>query len=271
MKKLEAIVAGAENFHDMSAFDWELLVCDAEGKVLCYYPAKTFQTKIKVGDYPSGGAIKECLATQKGVNKIIPAQAYGFKLRSVVRPIFEDDGVFSGLIATGTSLKMQDELSAAAKSIAATSQQMTATTEELAASATRLADNLTTVRTGGEHVLEEIKKTDDILRFVSEVADNSNLLGLNAAIEAARAGEQGRGFAVVAEEIRKMAVNSSQSVNDIKTILQKIQGETRTVVETITATAELGERQAAATEEISATMQQLTSTAMSVEKIAEIA
>lgn len=270
MKKLDALVAGAGNFHEMSAFDWELLVCDAEGKVLCYYPAKTFHTKITVGDYPSGGAIKQCLATQKGVDKIIPEQAYGFKLRSVVRPIFEDDGVFSGLIATGTSLQLQDELSAAAQSIATTSQQMSATAEELAASASRLADNLATVTTGGEHVLAEIKKTDDILKFVSEVADNSNLLGLNAAIEAARAGELGRGFAVVADEIRKMAVNSSQSVKDIKTILQAIQAQTQSVVETIAATAELGERQAAATEEISASMQQLTSTAINLEKIAEI-
>lgn len=116
----------------------------------------------------------------------------------------------------------------------------------------------------------EIRKTDDILRFVSEVAANSNLLGLNAAIEAARAGEHGRGFAVVAEEIRKMADNSAKAVQDIKAILNSINSDTKIIVEQIISTAQLGERQAAATEEISASMQQLASSASDVEKIAEI-
>lgn len=57
------------------------------------------------------------------------------------------------------------------------------------------------------------------MSFINEVAQNSNLLGLNAAIEAARAGEYGRSFAVVAGEIRKMSANSARSVKEIKEIL----------------------------------------------------
>lgn len=269
MTKLEAIVASSSSYHQMSAFDWEIVVCDAEGKVLAFHQAETFKTNIKVGDNLSSGAIKKCLATHEGVIRIVPAEVYGFKLRAVVRPIFEANGEFAGVIVSGTTLKLQDDLGNAAQSIAAISQEMSATTEELAAAASNLADKLATIKEGSEHVLTEIKKTDDILKFVSEVADNSNLLGLNAAIEAARAGEMGRGFAVVAEEIRKMAVNSAHSVKDIKTILQAITADTQNVVKTIAASAELGERQAAATEEMSSTMQQLTATALNVEKIAE--
>ncbi len=93
---------------------------------------------------------------------------------------------------------------------------MDAAAGELAASASRLAAELITVKSSSESVLSELRMTDDILMFVNSVAENSNLLGLNAAIEAARAGEQGRGFAVVADEIRKMAANSAQSVKEIK-------------------------------------------------------
>ncbi|KUJ90972.1 MAG: methyl-accepting chemotaxis sensory transducer [Thermoanaerobacter thermocopriae] len=73
----------------------------------------------------------------------------------------------------------------------------------------------------------------DILYSISDIAEQTNLLALNAAIEAARAGENGRGFAVVAEEIRKLAAQSTESVERIGEIIESLTQFTRNTVDNV--------------------------------------
>lgn len=83
-----------------------------------------------------------------------------------------------------------------------------------------------------EKLAQKSTSINNIINVINDIANQTNLLSLNASIEAARAGEHGRGFAVVADEIRTLAEKSKLSVGDIKKIITSIQDDTKSVVNT---------------------------------------
>ncbi|MBP2642969.1 MAG: yfmS 10 [Firmicutes bacterium] len=271
MEMIDAVIKAAKCYHSANAYDCEIAICNTERKVLFYQAAESFKTGITIGEILPGKDLERCLANQERREMVVPESFYGVRFKAVCTPVIDENGRLVGALCIGTSLQLQNTLYDIAQTIAAMSEQASAASQEMVSAASCLSIDLTKVKGDVEDILKEINNTDTILKFVNEVAANSNLLGLNAAIEAARAGGHGRGFAVVADEIRKMAINSTDAVKKINYILQTIRNDIRSVVQVINATAELGERQASATEEIAASMEQLAVTSTQLQKTAQTA
>ncbi|TWX70797.1 methyl-accepting chemotaxis protein [Colwellia demingiae] len=124
-----------------------------------------------------------------------------------------------------------------------------------------IAELVTDVENSVESVSEMSSKTDginSILSVIGGIADQTNLLALNAAIEAARAGEQGRGFAVVADEVRNLASRTKSSTDEIENALSSLLKGNQTVVDSMSVTKERCQKAATGAGEVSISLDEMT-------------
>ncbi|MBI5007134.1 MAG: CZB domain-containing protein [Nitrosomonadales bacterium] len=123
---------------------------------------------------------------------------------------------------------MKHENETVSQTTGALSTNLTAV-ERISSNLQKMSEKTVETAASVDHLNERTNEIGGIVKLIKEIADQTNLLALNAAIEAARAGEQGRGFAVVADEVRKLAERTSTATSEIGQLVSAIQKETSAV------------------------------------------
>ncbi|WP_436669376.1 PAS domain-containing protein [Paenibacillus kandeliae] len=112
-------------------------------------------------------------------------------------------------------------------------------------------------------------ETKNISVFIREIANQTNMLGLNASIEAARAGELGRGFSVVADEVRKLAIHSADATENIEKSLTEMKDQIEEILQQISNMTALTQSQAALTQQLNASMDEINHMSQSLTEFAK--
>ena len=236
-------------FHSMLP-DLAIGLTDTE-EWIAYFPGR----KIDIGARPGTKInpqepLADCIKNNKLIQDEVPPEFFGLPFTGIAAPIL-DNGQVIGALAIQLQKQNEKQLRAISDEIVQSLEKANNRVVSITDSSEGLSKISDKLLEQSTHAMEEVKNTDEVLNFIKRVADQTNLLGLNAAIEAARAGDKGLGFTVVANEIRKLSFETVSSTEKIRQTLTNIQNSVNEITASIQEVVVVGREQASSTDEIS--------------------
>lgn len=236
---------------------------------LVYSSPDSIKSTHKQGDRISEGtAAYACMKENRVVQKLVAKEVFGVPVKAMAIPLRDENGEVVGSIGIAKSLEKQTAISDLSQNLSESLTQISSALGQISIGIQNAGKSSEDILKNIKNTNDKTKDTDSVLEFIRNVANKTNLLGLNAAIESSRAGDAGKGFSVVAKEIRKLSSSSSESIKKIEGVIKEIQESVSTITGNVDEVNEVFQDQAAALEEIMASIQELNETATVLQQMA---
>lgn len=212
-----------------------------------------------------GSTADEAIKNKKQVVQEIDQAVYGFPVLAASSPLIDEEtNECVGSFGLAVPRKLAQDLKQIVNSLEQGLTGVSASIQQITAATNNISGNQQQLHSEIGKVGDLVKKINDVMNLIKNIAEQTNMLGLNAAIEAARAGESGRGFSVVAEEIRKLSDVSKKTVLQISDLTKQIEKSMAETASASTSTLAVVQQTAAATEEVNASIEEMTSIAQNL-------
>jgi len=241
---------------------------------LAYVPGKNLDLGLKAGDKLKPGILADRAMKEKRTlvhEYTLEDSPFGVPYIACCYPVLDEEQKKAiGCIVTTKSTQSEEFIRQASVNLSAAAQQLTSSIQSMTSQIQQLASSASEQNKQTEAAFEEIKNIDKITAFIKHIANQTNLLGLNASIEAARIGNMGSGFMVVAKEIRKLSQDSAQSVHQITETLQTIAKSMDNINQQSHYIHSLADKHLAIIQEIAAASEELSATAQELQAFTNI-
>lgn len=247
---LQKIIDVAPLFQSFLQEDFAISISDTE-KYLYIANTDNIQFPMKVGDLIDVSGYEHVLETirktKKSVVNIVPREVTGnVPVKSIVSPIVDKNEIV-GYFSVTINMDKSEKIEQASKELTESLSQTSTSIQGISTAARELSSMMQSIESNTIEADENVKLGNNAIALITGIAKQSNLLGLNAAIEASKAGENGKGFSVVASEMRKLAVQSKETAEQVVASLQKIEKSVNSVLKDITMARDISDNQHGAT------------------------
>ncbi|MGA9228284.1 MAG: methyl-accepting chemotaxis protein [Mesobacillus sp.] len=240
---LESLIKTAPLFQSAIPADTSIAIGDQE-KIIAYFPGAKINLRLSPGmEIKPGTPADTVLKKGEEIRTVVPASIHGIEFTAKLLPLRDESGQVIGVMSLGIMHQNEEELLKISNEMITSLDMVNENVRNVSGGAVSLFSHTHDLLQVSEEANRQVEKTKEVLAFIKQVADQTNLLGLNAAIEAARANEYGRGFTVVANEIRKLSQHTRSSTETIQETLENIRESMESMVKMVKKISNVGEIQ----------------------------
>ncbi len=272
---LHPVIAAFEHFAPVMAemfSEGSFLYATDLTKIIVNQPS----AKFAINTYEPGKELTEgdlaykVIATRQPQFMEYGEERFGVPVSIASFPLFDDENKEQLVATLGIVLPKKTAAVLRQMSVALESglADISSAIQELAASAIEINANEESLYSDINDIVGISNEINDVSVFIKEIAEETKMLGLNAAIEAARVGDEGRGFGVVADEIRNLSAQSKSTVPKINALTENIRVKVEEAGKKSKGSLDSSQEQASATEEITSSIEEITSMSAELGKLA---